>query len=105
MVADFTAIGRANWPATLGTWRKLRNTALKRHKRENVEYQIFFPLFTLLTGFRHPRQTGFFMHPGPSIISGSERKASPGDKFFDAIAAPSFINVSFTILCLTVSVM
>ena len=32
MVADFAAIGRANWPTTLGTWRKFRYAALKRQK-------------------------------------------------------------------------
>lgn len=59
-----------------------------------------FLILTILTGFRQPRQTGFFMHPGPSTIRGRERKTSPGIRSFDAVAIPSFINVSFTILVL-----
>ena len=98
MVADFAAIGRANWPTTLGTLRKFRYAALKRQKGKILCQNLVSLIFTILTGFRQPRHTGFFMHPGPSTIRGSERKTSPGIKSFDAVAIPSFINVSFTIL-------
>ena len=45
MVADFAAIGRANWPTTLGTLRKFRYAALK-NEMENV-VKILFLLFSL----------------------------------------------------------
>ena len=70
-------------------------------RKTNAETKSCFRIFTfytILTGFRHPKQTGFFMHPGPSTMSGSDRKTSPAFKSLEATVLPSFINVSFTML-------